>query len=586
MSASASAPSSTQPFSSGEGQRRRDQILSAYIDADRDTDTRLHPGNVDEDVDVAPQTVSRRDDTELSKVLEAASSNSFPEARIVLACASHLKRDKHFAVVPLPRHLGGWDVFGVVQRTQDVDFVIRLPFFNRPDMPASRALIPYHLDCNIFYDPSSDDCVIANNSFVDIFLAAPSSGTSPDRLSVGDSRVVTPGLWRILVWVDDDTVPEQHLVDFLILQRRFSAVTQQVSTASSSIKRLRPEDDGDKLGTKRQKKDGEVTEFIIAPATNPPPSSIDVGIPVKTNLSLTAGRLLATPTTALLRTSGTPLLSLSDGELAIVRTAETTCDTAQKWLAKPGSEGAIPEAPANYKLTRLRNVAHTLSARLFTARHSALEEDVVAKVLRYEGRPLESLAKCAINWKREMMFLSNLCHPNIISLKAFDGRLFAIYVEPLPLSLHRSIESPFGAEDATTIIRDTSAALGYLALKGIVHNDIKPANIAYSPQRGAVVLDFGLAMSTDEKTLPGGTPWYVPPDLITEGRRGLPGDIWALGITMLYVLKKIKLPEKSGKAWVIRNVLDRRGKDQKQMIEFLDQINPRNGTGHPSNRRD
>ncbi|GJC90289.1 serine/threonine-protein kinase PLK4 [Colletotrichum liriopes] len=171
-----------------------------------------------------------------------------------------------------------------------------------------------------------------------------------------------------------------------------------------------------------------------------------------------------------------------------------------------------------------------------------------------------------------MKFLSILRHPNIISLKAFDGRLFAIYVEPLPLSLHRGIESPFDTEDATTILRDTSAALKYLASKGIVHNDIKPANIAYSPQRGAVVLDFGLAMSTDEKTLPGGTPWYVPPDLITEGRRGLPGDIWALGITMLYVLKKIKLPEKTEKAWVIRNVLDRRGKDQKQMIEFLDRI--------------
>lgn len=72
--------------------------------------------------------------------------------------------------------------------------------------------------------------------------------------------------------------------------------------------------------------------------------------------------------------------------------------------------------------------------------------------------------------------------------------------------------------------------------KDIIHNDIKPANITYSPLHGPVLIDFGLATSANEIMMTGGTPWYVPPDLIVEQQRGAPGDVWALGITMLYVL--------------------------------------------------
>ncbi|PNP52902.1 hypothetical protein THARTR1_06743 [Trichoderma harzianum] len=95
-----------------------------------------------------------------------------------------------------------------------------------------------------------------------------------------------------------------------------------------------------------------------------------------------------------------------------------------------------------------------------------------------------------------------------------------------------------------------SSALSYLSSHGMVHNDIKPANIAYSPQRGAVLFDFGVACSIDESAR-GGTPWYLPPEFIRNKARGLPGDIWAMGITMLYVLQKINMPEKIAKGWNI-----------------------------------
>lgn len=92
-----------------------------------------------------------------------------------------------------------------------------------------------------------------------------------------------------------------------------------------------------------------------------------------------------------------------------------------------------------------------------------------------------------------------------MSLKAFDGRVFAVYVEHLPQSLNRGL-SPFMSSDAATILHDTSSALAYLVTQQVVHNNIKPENIAYSPERSAILLDFGLATLIERTRHTGGTP--------------------------------------------------------------------------------
>ena len=156
-----------------------------------------------------------------------------------------------------------------------------------------------------------------------------------------------------------------------------------------------------------------------------------------------------------------------------------------------------------------------------------------------------------------------------MSLKAFDSRMFAVYVERLPHSLDHGIDSPFTKSDAASILHDTSSALAYLEAEGVVHNDIKPANIAYSPARGAVIFDFGLGTSINRTSHAGGTPWYVPPDVIHSGMRGPPGDVWALGVTMLYVLGKTRLPEKIAKRWVIKDVGDEDSDARRLMDKWL-----------------
>ena len=47
--------------------------------------------------------------------------------------------------------------------------------------------------------------------------------------------------------------------------------------------------------------------------------------------------------------------------------------------------------------------------------------------------------------------------------------------------------------DYTRVLSDTSTALLHIRRQGFVHNDIKPGNILFSRERGAVVIDFGLS---------------------------------------------------------------------------------------------
>lgn len=71
------------------------------------------------------------------------------------------------------------------------------------------------------------------------------------------------------------------------------------------------------------------------------------------------------------------------------------------------------------------------------------------------------------------------------------------------------------------------------------------------------MIDFGLSIrDSGGRYRTGGSPWYIPPEYISEGIRGKPGDIWALGIVMLFTLQKLPLPERRHPkiCWWIDNI--------------------------------
>ncbi|WVQ82620.1 hypothetical protein IAT38_004751 [Cryptococcus sp. DSM 104549] len=89
------------------------------------------------------------------------------------------------------------------------------------------------------------------------------------------------------------------------------------------------------------------------------------------------------------------------------------------------------------------------------------------------------------------------------------------------------------------IMRETLIALAFLHKNGVIHRDIKAANILLTTQPLRILLcDFGVAAllqsSTAKRSTFVGTPYWMAPEVVTEGRSyDAKADIWSLGITLL-----------------------------------------------------
>ena len=99
--------------------------------------------------------------------------------------------------------------------------------------------------------------------------------------------------------------------------------------------------------------------------------------------------------------------------------------------------------------------------------------------------------------------------------------------------------------DERSIARIGLHVLGGLAAvhrAGIVHRDVKPANIVVADDSDVFLVDFGIAKITGDSSLTGqnimGTMEYLPPERLRPGAKvGPPADIWALGVTFFQALE-------------------------------------------------
>jgi hypothetical protein len=146
---------------------------------------------------------------------------------------------------------------------------------------------------------------------------------------------------------------------------------------------------------------------------------------------------------------------------------------------------------------------------------------------------------------REARTAAALNHPNIATLyDVLDDVehpvLVMEYVEGR--SLHEILaEGPVPLGLALRYAIQLSEAVGYAHDHGIIHCDIKPANIQITPEGIAKVLDFGLAraqfeqadeLSLSERGKVLGTPGYMAPERLTRGTLNASGDIYALGVVL------------------------------------------------------
>jgi tRNA A-37 threonylcarbamoyl transferase component Bud32 len=201
-------------------------------------------------------------------------------------------------------------------------------------------------------------------------------------------------------------------------------------------------------------------------------------------------------------------------------------------------------------------------AELYKAHHPTLGRPVAIKIL-LPGRA--ELEEYRVRFEREARAVAALKHPNIVQLYDYgesgNDIMYMVMEFVAGSDLAQYIEARGGLplEEVRHIVRDIASALDYAHASGIVHRDVKPANVILEPvtltapgrQYRAVLADFGLVKITDMSTQMTqnagvmGTLDYIAPEQI-EAQPALDGraDIYALGV-MTYEMLTGRLPFKA-----------------------------------------
>jgi serine/threonine-protein kinase len=184
-------------------------------------------------------------------------------------------------------------------------------------------------------------------------------------------------------------------------------------------------------------------------------------------------------------------------------------------------------------------------ATVYLAQDLKHERQVAVKVLNPELA--QSLG--AERFLREIKTAAHLTHPHILPLfdsGEADGFLFYVmpFVKGESLRSRLTKEKQLPVEDAIQITREIADALAYAHEEGVIHRDVKPANIMLEAGH-AVLADFGVAHAVaeakdDRITRTGtslGTPAYMSPEQAT-GEQDLDGrsDQYALGCVLFEML--------------------------------------------------
>ena len=147
--------------------------------------------------------------------------------------------------------------------------------------------------------------------------------------------------------------------------------------------------------------------------------------------------------------------------------------------------------------------------------------------------------------RREMDALSRLDHPGLVGLRGGgteDGRPFVVteLVEGPTLAGQIAI-APLPPEQVHRLAGELAAALAHVHAGGIVHRDVKPANVLLGDGTHARLADFGIAKAMDgavvtEAGTVVGTAAFLAPEQAQGGHVGPAADVYALGLVLLEAL--------------------------------------------------
>jgi tetratricopeptide (TPR) repeat protein len=183
------------------------------------------------------------------------------------------------------------------------------------------------------------------------------------------------------------------------------------------------------------------------------------------------------------------------------------------------------------------------TSQVFLAEDTLLGHEVALKLLVVGTNAAGAERMAYQRFAREAEAVGRLRHPNIVTLFDADAAAGMFVMEHMPGATLAERLAREGALDPGVVRRlalDLLAALGAAHERGIVHRDVKPANILFDAAGNAKLADFGTAHLADfGQTQTGGlmgTVAYMSPEQIAGSSIGPAADLYATAVTLFEAL--------------------------------------------------
>jgi serine/threonine-protein kinase len=214
-------------------------------------------------------------------------------------------------------------------------------------------------------------------------------------------------------------------------------------------------------------------------------------------------------------------------------------------VARLRAQIAASASIGRYRLRR--RLAAGGMGEVWAAYHEGLRRDVAVKLIRAGAQTGHEVQR----FEQEVRATAELTHPNTVRVFDYGVTADGVLYYAMELLEGEDLQKLVGREGglpchrALRLVTQAAQALGEAHARGIVHRDVKPANLlvqqAGSGTEYVKLIDFGIARRHDSHgmTQTGmvvGTPGYIAPEAITGAPADARSDVYALGAVLYFAL--------------------------------------------------